>query len=366
MKLWRLLWALLHNSAYKKVITTEGTENTECLFFSVFSVPSVVIFSLLLCTSFMLFSAPPIVFIHLGSKLPPYVPTAIANARLFNPDSPIYLVANSVALLPFSRTLKPMGVSCIAHETLGQSALHAAFIDRSRPYRIYREPFWRYSLERFFVLYDLMQEHKLTDVIHLENDVMLYCELDELMPCFQAHYQNKIGATFDNDGRCIAGFVYIATQPPLAALLEFINHQLRTQTYDMFYLAEFRRNHGGVHIDNLPIVSSFYANEHELITPQGHRAVDAAPYFRHFAQFNSIFDAAALGQYLGGIDPIHGASQPGFINESCVFNPAAFQYEWVSDARGRRVPYLNDQGRKCRINNLHIHSKNLQPFRSSP
>jgi len=77
-----------------------------------------------------------------------------------------------------------------------------------------------------------------------------------------------------------------------------------------------------------------------------------------------LFDGAAIGQYLGGVDPRNQKSKPGFINESCVFNPSRFLFEWIKDDKGREIPYAIFKDCKYRINNLHIHSKNLAKFKS--
>ena len=84
----------------------------------------------------------------------------------------------------------------------------------------------------------------------------------------------------------------------------------------------------------------------------------------NFSSFLSIFDGAAIGQFLGGIDPKNGVSKPGFINESCLFNPSLIKFTWEVDDCDRRVPYASYGNSISRINNLHIHSKNLQKFTS--
>jgi hypothetical protein len=96
-----------------------------------------------------------------------------------------------------------------------------------------------------------------------------------------------------------------------------------------------------------------------------------------------VFDAAAIGQYLGGADsrsfrplrrfwhrflkpktPILPSLGPGFINESCLFDASLFSYLWGPDAQGRRVPYMVFEGQQIPIANLHIHSKDLARFAS--
>ncbi len=39
----------------------------------------------------------------------------------------------------------------------------------------------------------------------------------------------------------------------------------------------------------------------------------------NYEEFNAIFDGAAIGQYLGGVDPINcPGDTTGFVNETCV------------------------------------------------
>ena len=78
-----------------------------------------------------------------------------------------------------------------------------------------------------------------------------------------------------------------------------------------------------------------------------------------YEKVNSIFDAAAIGQYLGGVDPRNiPYDTTGFINEGCVFDPSNFKYKWINSE-----PFMVlENGHEVKINNLHIHSKNLKRF----
>ncbi len=308
-------------------------------------------------------AAQAIVFIHLGSKLPHYLPTAIAQARLFNPDCPIYLVANQVAVLFFRNSIDQYEVQCVFAESLTQTEVHQFFKRRTRLDRSSLGGLWLYSTERFFYLAELMKQYNLVDVIHLESDVMLYTDIEALLPTLHENYQGKIGATFDNDGRCIAGIFYVSDSYPIDQLTQFISNNVWKPSNDMYFLAEFGQLDGGRWIERLPIVMPSYAKNHPLISAYNHRAEHPEVYFNHFEAFSSIFDAAAIGQYLGGIDPIHQYVGSGFINESCVFNPSLFQYEWILDAQNRRVPVAIYENETYKINNLHIHCKDLKSFR---
>jgi hypothetical protein len=71
--------------------------------------------------------------------------------------------------------------------------------------------------------------------------------------------------------------------------------------------------------------------------------------------FNSIFDGAAIGQYLGGI--YSNPNLKGYINDTTIFNVSKYNYIWEHNE-----PYMVFENKKIKINNLHIHSKNLKQF----
>jgi|GEM_PF-358269 len=296
-----------------------------------------------------------IVFVHLGPNLPHYQQTALAQARLFNPTCPIYLVAESAALENFYTAT----ITCIATETLARSGSHTEFLKMSQ-----RSGFWNYVIERFFYLEEVMRQYALDRVFHLENDVMLYRDLQELSPIFEHNYAGMIAGTFDNDFRCIPGFIYIDHVNPLTKFVEYVASKASLGENDMELLGQFRKSFYKKYIDHLPIIVPSYQNSYSLETYEGKKPKNPSDYANHFEDFLSVFDAAALGQYLGGQDPIHKDHAPGFINESCIFNPAYLSLVWKQDLRGRYMPWLQFQETLCPINNLHIHCKDLQAFAS--
>jgi hypothetical protein len=299
-----------------------------------------------------------IVFVHIGPTLPDYLPIAVEQARLFNRDCPVYIIGNKKAFqsAPFSFD---KSIRCIHCETLKTSKSHETFRAQSKLSRHVLHGFVMFSSERFFYLEELMRQYALEDVFHLENDVMLYADLKNLLPTFHTHYAGKIGATFDNETRCIPGFVYISTLKPITQLVQFMAEKAKAAKNDMEILLAFKIKCDRLYIDHLPIVMPDYPLKNAL----GEGAKHKERFSQHFTEFQSIFDAAALGQYLGGVSPRNTAQPtPGFINESCLFNPSVFSYDWKRDAEHRLVPFILYQGAEYPINNLHIHSKNLTPF----
>lgn len=301
-----------------------------------------------------------IVFIHIGPELPTHLSVAVDQARLFNERCPIFLIANEIAIRNTAPELLINNVSFITCESLASSTAHTKF--RNHPgHDMGLSGFWRYTSERFFYLEELIRQYNLTDVFHLESDIMLYTNLDDLLPVFKKHYNEMIGATFENDSRCVPGFLYIPNLTPIEALIDFFPHYANMNQSDMETLALFKDQYHKKFIDHLPIVVSEYALLHPLKAQVKDQASkEPQCYSNHIDDFEAIFDGAAWGIYLAGWDSrFHLATGPGIISKYNVFDPSFFKIEWSVDSRGRKKPLAVYQGKKIPILNLHITNKSM-------
>ncbi|HCY36983.1 MAG: hypothetical protein DKM50_03870 [Candidatus Margulisiibacteriota bacterium] len=303
-----------------------------------------------------------IVFVHSGLTLPEYLRDSINQARYFNNNCKIFLITNQALIkeIDYANLLAVEIVSC---ESLKESSRHNNFKNNSTLDPTFRNGFWQHTTERFFYIDELIDQLNLTNVFHLENDVLIYVNLARLLSIFIQCYPG-IGATFDNDLRCVPGFMYFSNKTASYNLTEFISYsflnKLPNSINDMELLGSYRQL-GSHLIDHLPIIMDVYA--HPLITRT--RMVPQNPhnYSKNFHLFQSLFDAASIGQYIGGIDQRNagGKNTKGFINESCVFNPALLEYYW-GEEDGKQVPFAKHSDRYYRLNNLHVHSKELQKY----
>ena len=312
-----------------------------------------LVFSLILRTCV---EAHSIVFVHLGPSIPEHVPYTIQQARKFNPDCPIYLIANEAALE------KSQGIeaTCVTAESLTPSDAHVYFRNHTT-LDVGLNGFWIYTSERFFYLEEFMSQQNLSDVFHLENDVLLYADLKLLLPAFRKNYSDKIGTTFEKDFRCVPGFLYIPRTEPLSRLVQFMAERSESGDADMVSIGKFRFYHGAW-IDLLPIATMEYINDHEpLRSPGGEVSKESKSYGKFVDDFQSLFDAAALGIFLGGDDPRYHETRVGTINPNCVFNASYCQIDWELDGQGRRIPILVYKGKRTKINNLHMTNKTLIP-----
>lgn len=206
----------------------------------------------------------------------------------------------------------------------------------------FRNGFWKLASQRFFVIYEFMKKYNINDVVHLENDVLVYYNCDELEGYVDKKYMY---IPFDTYSRNIASIVYIPNTQIFGKILEKYNYNRN----DMENFSNIRQKTGL--IKNFPIFKKeFCCNNEELFVSLNSET------------FPFIFDAAAIGQYLGGVDPrnILGDTT-GFINETCVikYNKHDFYYKVID---GIIKPFIVINSIEFPIFNLHIHCKNLQKF----
>lgn len=307
-----------------------------------------------------------ILFVHLGEALPPYLDDALAQARLFN-GCDILLIANAAALSA-SPPDPALRIRSVAVEELPVSPKLQAFRATAKVDRAFRFGFWTYVIERFFHIEAAMAAFGLENVVHLETDNLLYADLDSLVPKLAALYAGT-AVPFDNDRRGVAGFMYFRDVAAVARFTNFIAQIFvrnpGIQINDMTLLGLFRQRLGSAAIDALPVVPPAVGPLRSLL---GEEAADPSLYARHAEALGMVFDANALGQYLGGVDPrnVRGRATLGFVNESAVYRLSRYRYRLVPDGQGRRIPHLYDGERSWPVANLHVHSKDLAAFRSRP
>ena len=264
-----------------------------------------------------------------------YILTNIAQLlRLGHTD--IYILTNAVLFPefePFAPFLKLIDVDKL--DDLFK------FKDFSTLDKTFRGGFWFHTSARFFVIHAFMLKYGVKDVIHIENDVLLYYDSNkELVNTFT---DKKMYIPFDTYERNIASILYIPDADIFGQILEHYDFSKN----DMYNFSEIRKKTDL--IQNLPIFVSDSLNLERAFVTNG---------FKKY-----IFDAAAIGQLIGGVDPRNaGGDTRGFVNETCVI-----KYKDEGDiiwklADGFTKPFLRMKELDVPIFNLHIHCKNLASY----
>jgi len=180
-----------------------------------------------------------------------------------------------------------------------------------------------------------MKRRNLLNVIHIENDIMIYKNFDDLP--FDDLYSLQL--IMDSKNRCIPSLLFIKD----VEIMEKYISQISLNMNDMETLAAFY-NSKKYNVNTLPII-------------------DKGPWSNQFDRFNGIFDGAAIGQYLGGVDPRNQEGDTrGFVNETTEIKYNCYTFIWKK-IKSLYYPYLiNDDSKEIPIFNLHIHCKNLNLF----
>ena len=209
----------------------------------------------------------------------------------------------------------------------------------------FRNGFWHLCSQRLFYLYSFIKKYNMLNVIHIENDVMCYENLNNLENKFKSASKNKVLATFDCATRVIPGIIFIPHYQSFKPIIDNYSYNLN----DMENLAKFDENI----IRPLPIF---------VISKEENQELNKVT--KLFDIFECIFDAAAMGQYLGGIDPRNDSNDTrGFINETCIIKYNGYKFCWIKDLLSNLYkPYLIVNNKLIPIINLHIHSKDLKAF----
>ena len=215
-----------------------------------------------------------------------------------------------------------------------QSKQVSNYITKSPLDRSNKNGFWVHCTSRFFYLTEYMRKYDIRDIVHLENDVMLYAQVEDLLPQLRTH---DMFVAMDSPTRCIPGIVYVKNYK----ILDDYVQSLDMKKNDMMSLGEFFNK--TEKCGNLPII---HHHHH---------------YGKYSELFEGVFDAAGIGQYLGGIDPRNsgGRNTIGFINETCEIKYNNYKFTW-REKNGLYFPYIGDYP----VYNIHIHSKRLQAFLS--
>jgi hypothetical protein len=297
------------------------------------------------------------VFCFVG-KLPSYAYDTVHQLRLFD-DSPIYFIVStptdplaltlknkfSVTIIPYAYVVDEQFVSmiqatynkfCIVHTLKG------------------RENLFIHCFERFYLLSNLMKKYQLHHVFFIELDNLIYANPSEWLPMFS---RKEMAFMFDNKDRYASGICYFRGTRLLDAFLEVCNEYiLSTNEFmsEMYALYRMRQKYPD-EVQMLPI-----------LWDTGEYPLDVHEHFVDYGE--TIFDSAAIGIYLGGMDPHHtfGVIQKGLKTRWGMLDYTKFKYEWQPDTHGRLIPHIWNGSKWVRINNLHIHSKDLAPCLSVP
>jgi len=208
----------------------------------------------------------------------------------------------------------------------------------------FRDGFWKRTSSRFFLISTYSKKNNLLSFFHIENDILMFSDLSSEKSILDNSVYD-MAVVVDSERRCIPSVMYFRNSDIVQRLSMFIS--TNNTNNDMSNVFNFFSQNRDV-VVNLPLLPNSINLNSGLIN-----------YNNLYSEMMSIFDDDAIGQYLGGIDTRSNPRDTiGFINETTVFDVSIFDYYWVN---GEPFAVI-DGGEKIKINNLHIHSKDLKKF----
>ena len=293
-----------------------------------------------------------LILVHLGKEFHFHIFDCIEQIRIFNPNINLHLLVQTDVYNTIMKTYKEIIFAynvilknCDLEE---KSNEHLLFQKRSNLDRSYRNGFVYYCTQRFLVLHDYILNNSLVNIIHIEYDNLIFCDLNNIINILEENY--NCGAVFDNSTQCVPSFVYFKNLESIQNLMNFIINNLYSYSNDMLLLGGFRNNEPE-NIQKLPILTEEYTNKFNIDNN----------FSNNISKFQCIFDARAIGQYIGGIDSrVHQYQGPGYINPDAHFKVNEINVEW-REINGLFIPYACE----VPVVNLHIHSKDLKQWLSN-
>ena len=251
----------------------------------------------------------------------------------------IFVLTNTNLLSHFVGYKSESRVKIINVDTLNDTF---RYYEKTGLNKDFRGGFWALASMRFFYIYEFMEQYNIDDVIHLENDVVVYYNCEEITKKVGRQF---VYIPFDSLNRNVASIMYIPSSSVFKRILDNYDYNLN----DMENFSRIRSKANVIR--NLPIFPSNNSPNAEIQFVS-----------ENFGKFGYVFDAAAIGQYLGGVDPRNCAGDTrGFVNETCVIKYDQFNFIW-ENVNEMKKPFVLINGMKFPVFNLHIHHKNLQDF----
>jgi len=306
-----------------------------------------------------------IILVHLGTELPPYLETCIQQIRIWS-SLPIYIVVFEELKSHYVKSLEQYNVQIISTSELTRTESHLYFLKNYINYdKEFRNGYWRFVIERFFYMEEVMRLYKLNKAIHIEYDVMIYEDIEKLYP--KADIIKGLALSFDNDSEGYPSFIVINNIGALELLNGFIAINCNAGLTDMRLLSVFRKVYPD-QIESLPQISTaIYNRKPKRKSIRGIEAEGSTAYLANkFDELGEyIFDSLAIGQYLGGVDPrnTNGICVIEYLNESAFYTIEEFGgFVWKQDDKKR---WYLETAAGHRIINIHVHSKRLSHFLSN-
>lgn len=355
-----------------------------------------------------------LVYVHIGKNIPDYIYHSLYQTLLINGhECKIYIILNDDRIEELWDTIDNFNFDLyfkskfhyksiintvplsLLHNRLNGDEIYKQFCEKMENnfagIENFREGFWINTTSRFFYIKELMNLYNIKNVFHIENDIIMYESFNSIHSTINNLLKNKLNDIVDNkedikeksnldeelskiiDKELYLGGnnkVWVVRDSPrrvVPSLLFFPSVDAINELVDEMVINIIESDKFINDMDNI----GKYNNTIDL------------PIFP-LNNYNMIYDGAAIGQYLGGVDIRnvqcnenereileYRGVQKGFVNETSVFKPDKYIFTKANiKTNEHNFPLKKflciDPETKIisNIANMHIHSKQLYKFSS--
>ena len=198
-------------------------------------------------------------------------------------------------------------------------------------------PLWVTSVQRIFYLDQIINELNLSDVIHFDNDVLIYKSFAEIENTIN---EEKINITSYNNKKLIFGYSHIKNSKLSNLLSKKIFEEYQSEN-----LSNWKSN-SGKPLNEMEIMKKINIKNIDLFN-----LLPSLPY-----QNKIIFDPAGYGQY---IDGTHSNPKKLFRRGyTSIYDPIGVEITAKRiNVKFKKKPIVTWNEEKFELTNLHIHSK---------
>jgi len=301
--------------------------------------------------------------------LPSYIVENIKQTRLFF-EGKIYLIADDLQS-PFIETILPYNVDIIDYNVVKDDEFDIVYAHNEYKFEFLpqlknRGHLFMRAFERIFLLRNLMKLKKMQNVFFMELDNLIY---DDPINWFHEFRKHDLCYIYDSDNRCSSGIFFSKNANVMHNCLKSLLKSINMSSYDPDEMMALYQYLISSQKEKVFILPTFWNSESkipislnkEMPGILGSEKIEYS-YLNYNKFGDSIFDAAAIGVFLFGNDSVHTNDLlvTGQKNKWSAIDCTNLNFEWKTDSKNRRIPYVWNGESWTRINNLHIHSKNLQ------
>jgi len=320
-----------------------------------------------------------LIYIHIGNKKISYLNDSIKQALIFNQDINVYLISNKKIFESISPKIKKK----IIFKDINKIILkknHINFNKYSLLDVVWYKGFWRFATERFFYLQNIVETENLKNIVHVENDVMIYFDIGSIIKTIKKNY--NIGLLLDSNEQAIPSFLYFKDLKNINKFVYFFEKQhsfinmLIGLTFGKIYSILFDKYF--FNNNDMDVLFKFYLanlkNKKIGVLPSATPTLIKNKQYskninicKHYKKFGGIFDPARFGAYNFGFDinPIFKNVTPDIKKPTFKSAVDVTKYKiYFKISNRKKIPYILDNNKALKLLTLHIHSKELNKFLS--